>query len=172
MHRTRGKDHRHRNTGLALCLVAQDEMPRARPHRIFGLGPDTRKACLKRARALIRPKGAVDPNHGIIKRRKKFFELGIADKRAFKHDDFRLRPVLIKHVLQVPKPRLKAHDAVFAKRVDRRVCHLAKVLAEEMRQRAVFFERTALGVSSPIDAMDSLPSSAIGARICSSSSIV
>ena len=43
------------------------------------------------------------------------------------------------HVLEVSEPRLERHHTIFAQAVDRRVGHLAKVLAEEMAKRAIAF---------------------------------
>ena len=98
--------------------------------------------------------------------------LGVSDKGAVQNQDFGLRAAFVQHVFQVTETCFQRHHAIFTQTVNRWVRHLREVLAEIMAKRAVFFDRTADGVSSPMDANVSLPSSAIGARICSISSML
>ena len=137
MHSTGGKDHGHGDAVFVLALIGQDQMPRTRTHGILGRMADTLKRFAQRILLAISGEGAVDDEMLGIEMADHRIELGIADERAFKHENLGLAAVLVQHVLEVAEPRLEAHHAVFAQAIDGRVRHLAEVLAEVMRQRAI-----------------------------------
>ena len=66
-------------------------------------------------------------------------------ERAFQNDDLGLAAVFVQHVLEVAEPGLEAHHPCLAQAVDRRVGHLAEVLAEEVAQGPVLFAQNRRG---------------------------
>ena len=99
-------------------------------------------------------------------------ELGAEQNREIELQQTALAFILVEDVAEVAEPGFEAHDPLFAQRVDRRVRNLAKVLAEEVVQGRCCSERTANGVSSPIEPTASFASSTMGCRISSRSSMV
>ena len=135
VHRAGRKDHRHRDPVGPAVLIGQHQMARARAHGVFRLGPNPRQPGAEIA--VARLKGAVD-GHGMhLELRHQFFELRIADEGTVEHEDLGLGAVFVEHVLEVTEARLEAHHPEFAQGIDRRVGDLAKVLAEEVAQRAI-----------------------------------
>ena len=135
VHRAGGEDHRHRHAVSTAVLIGQHQMPRARAHGVFRLGPDARQTGAQIAVAGL--EGAVDGDGMHFELGHQLIELRVAHKGAVEHDDFGLRAVFVEHVLEVAEPCLEAHHPEFAQGVDRRVGDLAEVLAEEVAQRAV-----------------------------------
>ena len=136
VHRAGGQNHGHGHAARPLVLICQHQMPRTRAHGIFGLGTDTFQPLLQRHCARL--ERAIDLDQIRVERLRHALPLGIAHKGAIQHQNFGLRAAFIQHVFQIAKARFQAHHAVFAQAVDGRVCDLAKILAEEMRQRAIF----------------------------------
>ena len=138
MHGRGGKDHRHPHLVLVLCHVRQNDVPGTRPHGLFRLVTDASQTVAQRLIATVRREGAVDVDAFRVEVLEQLLELRVADERAFQHEDLGLASGFVQHVLEVAEPGLEAHDPEFAKRVDRRVRHLAEVLAEEVAQGPVF----------------------------------
>lgn len=124
-------------------MIGQHDMPGTRTHRVLGFGADPAQRRVQRPFARL--EGTVDLDQRRVELLGQLVILRVADKRAFQHDDLGLAAVLVQHVLQVAEPRLQAHHPVFPQRVDRRVGHLGKVLAEEMAQRPVLFRQHRAG---------------------------
>ncbi len=137
MHRAGGQDHRHPDLAFALMFVGQNQLARARAHGIFSLRPNTLQRHAQVVMAGTNGEGAVDIGHLRAETLNQNIEFGIGDKGAFQHQDLGLRRVFIEHVLEVAEPGFQAHHPAFTQGVDGRVGHLAEVLAEEMRQRAI-----------------------------------
>ena len=137
MHRTGRQDHRHGHPARALMLIGQDQLTRARRHRHLSLRPDALQPLPQRISARACREGAIDEGHLIAKALDQNLILAIADERAFQHQNLGLAVVLVQDVAQIAEPGFQRHHPAFAQGVDRRVGHLAEILPEEMRQRAV-----------------------------------
>ncbi len=136
MHRRRRKDHRHADFVFALRLIRQNDVPSARAHSILSLCTNTRKTLLQSVCATL--KSTVNRHQISVEIARELIPLRVAHERAVEHENFGLSRAFVQHVLEVPKTRLKAHNAEFAKAINRRVGNLREVLTEEVAQRAVF----------------------------------
>ena len=61
----------------------------------------------------------------------------VGENRALQHKHFLLGFIRVQHVSEILEAGLQAHDAFFTQRVNRRVCHLAEILPEEMTHWAI-----------------------------------
>ena len=64
--------------------------------------------CAQVVQPLAHREGAVDERHLIAEALHHHLELAVRDERAFQHQDFGLRVVLVQHVPQVAEPGLQA----------------------------------------------------------------
>jgi hypothetical protein len=125
-------------------LVGQDDGAAAAQHRVLGLGAD---AVEIGAQGVARPR--LGAGSGMVQSMTATFFWPIrsmdalvhagGQDRAVQHVDVGLGGVLGQDVAEVLEPGLQAHHAGFAQGIDRRVGHLAEVLAEEVAERPVLF---------------------------------
>ena len=106
-------------------------------HGVLNLVADTTQRCAQLAVTCF--KRAVDGRKISVEFFGQLIPLGIADKRAVQRQNLGLAAVFVQHIFKIPEPRLQAHHSEFTQGINRRVCHLREILAEEMRQRAVHF---------------------------------
>ena len=95
-------------------LVRQHQLPGARPHGIFRLGPDPLQPLAQGIRPGISGKRAVEKRHLRPKALHQHVKLAIADERAFQHQNLVLTGVFVQHIAQIAKARLQAHHPAFA----------------------------------------------------------
>ena len=129
------KDHRHRHAGRIAELVGQHDVTSTGAHGVFGLVPDPAQVFAQVVAAWL--EGTVDGDRVRVEFGHQLIKLRVRKKRAVEHKNFCLRAGFVQNVFEVPEPRFQAHDAEFAQAIDGRVSHLAKVLAEEVAERAV-----------------------------------
>jgi hypothetical protein len=145
-----GQDHRQGHAVGLRSLVGQDDGAAAAQHRVLGLGPDAVEIGAQGvARTRLRGRqrhGAVDDGD-VLPAQQTMDALVHAggQDRAFQHVDIRLGGVLGQDVAEVLEPGLQAHHAGFPQGIDRRVGHLAEVLAEEVAERPVLFRQHGQG---------------------------
>ncbi len=142
VHPAGGEDHRRGQTVGPAVLVGQHDGGAAAQGRVLRLGADAfeRRAQGVAVAGLRRRErhGAVDHRHALgtdVLHDPLVHAVG--QHRAFQHVDVGLGLVLGQDVAEVLEAGLQAHHPRLAQRVDRRVGHLAEVLAEEVRQRPV-----------------------------------
>ncbi len=118
-------------------LIGQHQMRRAFAHRGLRLPPEALQGVAQPPLLAGGGEGAVEPDGrplGILE------HLGIVRIRqhgAFEEQDLDLAGVLGEHVGQVVHARAQCHHPPLAQAVDRRVRHLAELLAEKMMQAPV-----------------------------------
>jgi hypothetical protein len=131
-------------------LVGQDDGAAAAQHGVLGLGPD---AVEIGAQGVTGARFRRGQRHGAVDDRDVLLAQQAVDAlvhaggqhRAFQHVDVGLGRVLGQDVAEVLEPGLQAHDAGLPQGIDRRVGHLAEVLAEEVAERTVLFRQHGQG---------------------------
>ncbi len=68
-------------------------------------------------------------------------KLRVPYKRTVENKDLGLAAIFVQHILQVAEARLKTHHPIFTQTVNRGVCDLTKILAEEVAQWAIFLRQ-------------------------------
>ncbi len=136
------QDHGNCRKSVGDALVGQDQMGVALSHRVLGLEADAidrAGKCAVLRLSVAHLEDAVDLVEAAFKTFLQALIHAGGDHRTLQREDLRLLLVLRQHIAEVAEPRLQAHHAGFAQRIDGRIGHLAEILAEVMRQRPVFF---------------------------------
>ena len=136
----RGDDYRHRGQIAADAFIGQDQVIVALAHGVFGFGANPLDRFAQRAfmrNPVAQREDAVDFVEAPLEMLFHALEHAGRNRRTFEHEDIRLILVLGEHVAEIAEARFQAHDAFFAQRIDRRIGHLAEILPEIMRQRAI-----------------------------------
>ena len=131
------EDHRDRRARLGHPLVAQHDLLVALAHCVLGLNADAGECLAQRAGVSIDLERAVD--RGCLRPEvvEEGLELDRQQQRALQQQDLRLAGRLVVHVAEIAVAGLQAHHPIFPQRIDRRIGHLAELLAEEVMQPAV-----------------------------------
>jgi hypothetical protein len=170
----RGEQARYRGLHLVDAPVAKDQHRGAAPHRVLGLPAQGGERLLHPGlaggdREEGGERGGARP---LVAKGPDLLELRVREHGLVYKDAPAVLGRLVEEVLLGPEAHLERHDELFAQGVYGRVGDLREVLLEVREQSCGLSERTASGVSVPIEPSGSLPFWAMGARIMRWSSMV
>ncbi len=137
MHGAGREDHRHGCARRRNAAIVEDDLAASFTNCVLGFHPDALEHIAKGPPAALDLIGAIDRGGALAEMFLECQKLGIEDDRLFQLQDLGLAWRLVVDIAEIAEPGLQAHDPIFAQRVDRRIGHLAELLAEEVMQPAI-----------------------------------
>ena len=137
MHATCRQDHGQRRALGVDIGVGQHDVQAAAAHRLLGLAADALEGLAHGVEAAFRIEGAVDARGRVAHVLAHRLELGVEHDGRLQRQHLALLGTLVEDVAEVAQPRADRHDVALAQGVDRRVGHLAEILAEVVVHAAI-----------------------------------
>ena len=136
--RSRGQDHRDGRARVAHSLIGQDEMHGPAAHRVLGLALNPVHGFPQFGfPGIVGIERTLDLDRRVAQELANALIIRAGQRRRGQFQDFQLAGVLVQNIAEIAEPCGQAHHRPFAQTVDRRIRHLAEILAEIMVQAPV-----------------------------------